>query len=137
MQEWLKRRAHRKLVNYIRTRYDRFFPEPCRGMFNYQCHRNSVNYVLSYPSRNLQVVECIYIDNGDPILHYVVFDPTTGQYKDVTLGHFVANYPEFYKIRTVHPADYLTIEAEFERSMRGWKEQFVHPLLRWAVDRLV
>jgi hypothetical protein len=134
---FIKSRAQRELNLYVRTRYDRIHPEPTQGLFNYQCHRNTINYVLQNAHLGLQVVECIYIDNGDPILHYLAFDPNHNLYLELTLGHFCNNYPEFYKIRTVDPSDYMIIEAEFDRAMRSWKNQFVHPLLRWAVDRVV
>lgn len=133
----IKRRAQERLKLHLRTRYDRITVVGIQGMFNYQCHKNSVNYVMCRSERDLQVVECIYIDNGDPILHYLVYHAVQGVYMDVTLGLLMDNYPEVYKIRTIDRRDYMSIDNEFERALDSWKFQFVHPLLRWAVDRIV
>ena len=72
-------------------------------MFNFRCFENAVQYAQDNPG--LEVVEVIYIDNGDPILHYVNFNPDSGEYLETTLG-------------------WKHIPSEFSRALDSWTEEW-------------
>jgi hypothetical protein len=99
-------------------------PEPVQGMFNFRCHENCVEYVRQRPDEGLSIVETIYIDGGQPILHYLVRDPARSRYLEVTLG-WRAEHLEYYLIRPIHPEDYRHIHSEFSRSREDWCDEFV------------
>ncbi|MFZ9191162.1 MAG: hypothetical protein ACO204_08645 [Schleiferiaceae bacterium] len=83
-----------------------------------------MEYVRLHPEEKLSVVEAVYIDGGEPTLHYLVHDPTMGRYLEVTLG-WRADYLEYYVVRTVHPDDHKHILSEFHRALDDWTEEYV------------
>lgn len=117
----IRKRAQRRLIDFVRSRYELIKPEPMQGMFNARCFENAVDYVRTRP--DIEVIECIYIDGGEPILHYINRDPSTGAYLETTLG-FKAARLEYYRIRKIHPSDHLYIGGEFERAVNSWTAQF-------------
>lgn len=122
MKNKIKLKAQEKLLRYVRTRYELIKPEPKLGLFNFRCFENSVEYVRRYPE--LEVCEVIIVDNGEPILHYLNYDPANGKYLETTLG-WRADYLEYYLIRKIHKDDQRYIHNEFERALQSWKEQFL------------
>lgn len=123
----LIRRAHRRVVQRVRSRYQQIKPEPAQGLFNHRCHENSVQYVLTRPEgeRSAHVIwEVMMVDGtGEPILHYVVRDGQ-GRWWEITLGVF-ASQNEYYALRQISPDDYMHIGSEFNRSIKDWCEEFV------------
>ena len=124
MKQRLLKRAQERICRRLRARFTMVKPEPVQGMFNFRCHENCVEYVRQRPEEKLAVVETIYIDNGEPILHYLVHDPAAGRYLEVTLG-WTATLHEYYLIRPVHPSDFDRIHSEFSRSRADWCDEFV------------
>lgn len=122
MKKFLKTKAQERLLRYVRTRHELIKPEPTLGLFNFRCFENSVEYVRRYPE--LEVVEVIYVDGGEPILHYLNFDPANGKYLETTLG-WRADHLEYYFIRKVHKEDQRYIHNEFDRALASWNEQFL------------
>ena len=122
MKNRFKTKAQERLIRFVRTRYELIKPEPTLGLFNFRCFENSVEYVRRYPE--LEVCEVILIDGGEPILHYLNFDPSNGKYLETTLG-WRAEHLEYYLIRKIHKDDQRYIHGEFERALLSWKEQFV------------
>jgi hypothetical protein len=80
--------------------------------------------ITPIPEEKLAVVETIYIDNGGPILHYLVHDPAAGRYLEVTLG-WRAEHLEYYVVRPIHPDDHRHILSEFQRALDDWTEEYV------------
>lgn len=117
----MKARAARKiqerLVALVRSRYELITPEPEQGLFNFRCFDNAVEYARRFPG--MDVVEVIYIDAGEPILHYVNHDHTTDRYLETTLG-WRAKHLEYYRVRRIHPNDHAHIHAEFDRALNSW-----------------
>ena len=119
----VKERIDWRICLHVRSRYQMIKPKPTAGMFNFRCHENAVEYQRLHPE--CHIVEVIYIDNGDPILHYVNYDPATGDYLETTLG-WRAEVLEYYKIREIHPDDYRRIPSEFSRALDSWLYQFTN-----------
>lgn len=134
MKQFFKNRAWEKICRRLRTRHTRILPRPEQGLFNYNCHRNSLEYVRRHPCRNLDVVEVMYIDGGVPILHYIVRDNDRNEYLEVTLGH-EAETLEYYFIRPVPPdkATFAAIFGEFSRSQEDWEREFIGWLGRFVL----
>lgn len=131
-----KSKAQNRLKDYVRSRYELIRPIATQGMFNFRCYENCVEYARTHPG--LQVVEVIYIDGTDPILHYVNYDPETKEYLETTLG-WRAPYLEYYHIRKIHPDDYRYIGSEFDRALESWRMQFTNWFDRnvFGVDRVL
>lgn len=134
----LKRTARDKLIRRLRARHQQIEPKPLdRGLFNYRCHDNCVEAVRLHPGRAFVICETIYIEDNEPVLHYLLRDDATGGYLDPTLG-WRCQHLEFYLIRDLLPADHARIHSEFERSLRDWLEEFTTPFARFlGVDRIL
>ena len=118
-----EQRVQRRLVAYVRSMHEQIKVKPTLGLFNFRCYENSVEYVRRYPE--LEVVEVIYIDNGQPILHYLNYDPKEKEYLETTLG-YRAEHLEYYRIRTIDKADYRYMATEFDRGLDVWLNRFTN-----------
>lgn len=116
-------RAQKRLCRHVRSRYELIKPAPTQGMFNARCFENAVEYARQHSEDGLEVVEVIYIDNGEPVLHYINRVPETGAYLETTLG-WRADLLEYYFIRRIHPDDHRHIHSEFSRALDDWTYQF-------------
>jgi hypothetical protein len=116
-----QKRIHERLCRFVRTRYELIKPKGVRGVFNFRCFENAVQYAHDHPGH--EVIEVIYIDGGDPILHYVNFLPESGEYVETTLG-WRAEHLEYYRVRRIHPDDWKHIHAEFDRALTSWTEEW-------------
>lgn len=123
MIELTRNKIHERLIRYVRSRYEMIQPEAVQGMFNCRCFENAVEYARTHPG--LEVIEVIYVDGSEPILHYINRDPESGKYLETTLG-WMAPYLEYYHVRKIHPDDHPRIGREFERSLDSWAEQFTN-----------
>lgn len=124
MKQRLVRSAQRRIVQRLRARFELVKPRAAQGLFNLRCFENVVQYVQDRPEEPLGIVEAIYIDNEQPVLHYLVHDSAAGEYLEVTLG-WRAPYLEFYRTRPIHPSDWDSIHSEFYRAAADWCEEFV------------
>ncbi len=118
------RSAQRRIVAHLRATRAQAQVEPAQGLFNFRCHENCVQWVRQRPDEDLEVVETVYVDGGEPILHYVVRERATGRLLEVTLG-WRAKQLEYYPVRTLLPEDLDHIHAEFDRSLTHWLEAYV------------
>ena len=112
-----------RIRDYVRSTHEQIKPEPTLGLFNFRCYENAVEYRRRYPE--MEVIEVIYIDNGEPILHYLNRDPVSGAYLETTLG-WRAEYLEYYFIRKVHHDDHRWVAGEFERGLDVWLYRFTN-----------
>lgn len=124
MKQRMLKRAQDRICRRLRARFTMVKPEPVQGMFNFRCHENCVEYVRLHPEEKLAVVEAIYIDGGEPVLHYLVHDQAADRYMEVTLG-WRAEHLEYYVVRTLHPDDHRHILSEFQRALNDWTEEYV------------
>lgn len=124
MKQRMLKRAQDRICRRLRARFTMVKPEPVQGMFNFRCHENCVEYVRLHPEEKLAVVEAIYIDGGEPVLHYLVHDQAADRYMEVTLG-WRAEHLEYYVVRTLHPDDHRHILSEFQRALDDWTEEYV------------
>ena len=132
----IRERIDWRICMHVRSRHQMIKPLPTVGMFNFRCHENATEYQRQHPECG--IVEVIYIDNGDPILHYINHNPETGEYLETTLG-YRAEHLEYYKIRDIHPDDYRRTPAEFSRSLDSWLYQFTNWFERFffRIDRVL
>lgn len=130
MRAWLagrlERQAHKKIAAHLRATMTRSRVVPVQGMFNFRCHENSVEWIRTHPDQGLTLVECIYLDDDQPILHYLV-RTREGELQEVTLG-WRAEELEYYALRDVQEP--RQVYREFNRSLDYWKD-FTTP--RWLV----
>lgn len=136
MLQWLRRRARERinsnLAAYLRANYTPAQVLPERGLFNFRCHENSVEWHRLHPDH--AVVEVIYLDEGEPILHYVVRDPA-GRLLEVTLG-WRATELQYFVIRDI--VQPFNIHKEFTSSMEYWTKRFTTRFDRLiGIDRAV
>ena len=110
----------KKLVNWVRAKYEQVNVSAEVGLFNYRCFNNAVLYCQNSKIRS-DIYECIYIDGLEPVLHYVVLK--NGEYREVTLG-YLADSLEYYVLRRIPENDWANIGVEFERSLDVWTRQF-------------
>lgn len=132
MRQRAIKRAHERIARRLRARHQGIRPVPEQGLFNFRCHENCVEYVRTNPDRDLAVVETVYVDEGTPILHYVVHDRAEDAYLEVTLG-WRAEGLEYYLTRTLTPADHRNILKEFDRALRYWTDEHVPRWMQWLL----
>jgi hypothetical protein len=98
-------------------------------MFNHSCFYNAVSAAKA--DESVEVFECILIEDGTPVLHYLNYDSSVGKYKDHTLGYRAELYTmEYYIIRRISPLDYDYIDDVFVRSQQFWTRRFSNTFLR-------
>lgn len=124
MRQRAIRAAHAKICRRVRTRYTLAKPIAVQGLFNQRCHENCVEYVRTHPEQQLSVIECIYIDGGEPILHYMLHDVEADAYLEITLGWRTEGL-EYYPIRVIDPHSFPTIHIQFTLSIEDWLHEFV------------
>lgn len=136
MRAWYLKKVNKNICDYVRSRYTMVDVLPEQGLFNQKCFYNAVEYARVY--EGVSVVEVIYIDNGDPILHYLNKDNGTGELFETTLG-FRADSLEYYVIRDIADGDHKHIGDEFNRSLRSWLMQFTGSVGRFlfGIDRVL
>ncbi len=121
MRQRAIKRAQERIARRLRARHQGIRPVPEQGLFNFRCHENCVEYLRTHPDRGLRIAETVYLDGGEPILHYVVVDG--GRYLEVTLG-WRAEQLEYYLIRVLDERDHTRIHSEFDRSLTDWLHDF-------------
>jgi hypothetical protein len=138
MRAFTRKTAQANLVRALRSTHTQIKPLEIQGLFNFRCHENSVQYVRDNPSRLLEVVETIYLDGGEPALHYLVRDKVTGDFLEVTLG-WRTRQLEYYMTRALLPGDLDHIHSEFSRSLDHWRDLYVSPVARvlLRIDRIL
>ena len=124
IRKFVKRRAQRRMCRRLRARFQMIEPVPTQGLFNFRCFENVVEYVRLHPNRRFTVCEVIYIEDNEPVLHYLLRDEDTSKYLEVTLG-WRADHLEFYLIRDLLPSDHKRIHTEFDRSLADWQDEFL------------
>lgn len=134
LRDHWSQKLNAEICNYFRARYPMILVKPCQGLFNYQCYFNAVEYALAHDG--ISVVEVVYINGSEPILHYINYDVEQDTYLETTLG-FRADYLEYYLLRTIHPDDYKYIGGEFDRAIDSWSDQFITPWRRFLGLRRV
>ena len=110
-------KIHKRICTEVRSMYTMVDVLPKQGLFNYRCYFNAVEYAKLH--KGVGVVEVIYIENEQPVLHYLNRKNKTGELLETTLG-FMADNLEYYVIKEVHESDYKHIYREFERSLEAW-----------------
>ena len=121
MRQRAIKRAQERIARRLRARHQGIRPQPEQGLFNFRCHENCVEYLRTHPGRGLRIAETIYLDEGEPILHYVVVDGD--RYLEVTLG-WRTEQLEYYLVRVLDERDHTRIHSEFNRSIADWTEEF-------------
>lgn len=117
-----RKQAQAKLCAHLRAYHEMITVEPAQGLFNHKCFFNAVEYAKTHYA-GIEVVEVVYIEDGEPVLHYINFDSTTGKYLETTLGHR-AKHLEYYFLRRINEKDFPWIHSEFSRALDAWTKQF-------------
>ena len=125
-------KAKGRVVAHVNAKYEKIDVASKQGLFNHKCFFNAVQWAVKHPKHT--VVEVMYIDNGDPILHYVVEHEQ--KYYEVTLG-FLSQSLTYFKLRTIHSSDYRYIGYEFDNAKNEWLYQFTNWFTRLFIDRIV
>lgn len=121
MRQRAIKRAQGRIARRLRARHQGIRPTPEAGLFNLRCHENCVEYLRTHPDRGLRIAETVYLDEGEPVLHYVVVDGD--RYLEVTLG-WRADQLEYYLVRVLDERDHPRIHSEFTRSLDDWLHEF-------------
>ncbi len=129
MRDRIIQRARRAMARTLRTRHQQIYPRPVQGLFNFRCHENCVQWLYDHSDQGLRIAEAIYLDEGEPALHYLVFDPADSSYLEVTLG-WRTEQCEYFAIRLLDVRDHLNIHHEFDRSLDDWTEEYVPWFIR-------
>ena len=116
-------KIHKRICTEVRSMYTMVNVTPTQGLFNYKCFMNAVEWARVH--KGMEVLEVIYIDNNEPILHYLNRNKKTGELLETTLGFYADNL-EYYVIREIHESDYKYIRAEFDRSLEAWLYKFTN-----------
>jgi hypothetical protein len=128
MIKLLRQDAQERISNHVRSRYEKIKPIATQGVFNFRCFDNSVEFARLHPG--IEVVEVIYIDCDEPVLHYLNYCPNTGNYLETTLGFYADTDIEYFLIRKIHPSLHKRIWAEFDETRKTWNKEWVCKLAR-------
>jgi len=121
MIDSIRNKLQANLADYVMGRFMRIEVEPMRGMFNYRCFDNSVQYQHEFPETS--VIEVIYLHDDTPILHYINYDPVSKKYLETTKGHQAKHF-KYYYIREVPADEYDYIGSMFDKAVDSWTRQF-------------
>lgn len=140
MRQKILNKYQAKVSAHLKAHNQRIFPLPVRGIFNFRCHQNCVQWVKDHPDEKFEIVECIYLHAGDcenTILHYLLKD-SNGRYLEVTTG-YEAEFNEYYFVRIVPEVEYCKLPDVFANSLDTWLKEFTNPLIRWffKIDRIL
>ena len=122
--------------DYVKSRHERIYVLPEQGLFNYKCFYNAVEFARKNP--NHSVIEVVYVDGYEPVLHYINQNKETGIYLETSVG-FQATSLEYYFIRVVDESEYGRIGQVFRDSLNCWTYQFTNWFDRniLKIDRVV
>lgn len=123
-KEQFKNDLNGQVSTYLCAVGDRIYVQAGKGMFNYKCFHNAVQSAVENDS--LDVIECIYIDDGYTILHYINFDRDQQVYVDNTLGYLSKNM-SYFKLRVIHKNDWSSIGYMFDAKQDYFNKMF----LKW------
>lgn len=118
----VKDSVRKRVLTHIRGRYAEVQVKAEQGLFNDQCFNNCVEYCRTH--EGFGIVECVYIEHGNPILHYI--NVKDGEYYEVSLG-WKAERLEYYVLRDIPESDYNDIHRIFDIALTSWEDEFV----RW------
>jgi len=96
-----------KINMYIKTNYKKINHKDMvlgDSYYNRRCHLNAVQYIKQDKAE--EVYLCIYIDNGQPIVHFI--NKKDDKYIDNTLG-WLYEQMEYYIIKQVNETEYNNI----------------------------
>lgn len=122
IKNYLEKNLYTNVNIEVRTKYPTIQVKPKKGLFNYKCYLNAIEFALNH--KNYFVYEVIYIEDGKPILHYV--NEKKGIFYETTLGHLAKNN-EYHLVKCINQSDYKYIEFEFENSKKYWDRTY----LKW------
>lgn len=127
MRQKRRQACIRSLVKEVRSLYAVVHAKPTQGLFNQNCYNNAVEFALNDHLSSTKVVECIYIDSGFPVLHYL--NKRNDVYLETTLG-YQAREIEYHIIKEIPPVDYVRVQGEFDRSLSYWTNRHTNWLDR-------
>lgn len=125
MVRWLRKKAllkiEKEITSYLRIRFTRIDVTPMRGVFNYRCYWNAVQYVYDHGCPDhLRVVEVVYVDQGgEPCLHYIVENIKENKYHEVSVGYLCNTYT-YYLLRVIHKDEWDRIDSTFSNCLDYW-----------------
>ena len=113
-----------RVKNHILAKYQRIdIVKPVRGMFNYRCHENAIQYAFENPG--MKVIEVFQVELSGAHLHYINQNEH-GEYLETTLGWKSRLY-EYYYVRELVPDDYDCIGWIFDNVVDTWSKEW----LKW------
>lgn len=116
-------KAWEKIIRNLKVNRSIIKPIATQGLFNLRCHENCVEYVRVNPDKNYFIAETIYIDDDQPVLHYVIFDETENKYLEVTIGWRIDTV-DVYLLRIIPKDDNLRIHSIFNDTLDAWLNEF-------------
>lgn len=116
-------KAWEKIIRNLKVNRSIIKPIATQGLFNLRCHENCVEYVRVNPDKNYLIAETIYIDDDQPVLHYVIFDETENKYLEVTIGWRIDTV-DVYLLRIIPKDDNLRIHSIFNDTLDTWLNEF-------------
>lgn len=117
----LNNRAERKILGFIKSRYDKIEVHPGKCRMNFRCHNNSVHEALKKGYNHIALV--IYVENDYPVVHFINWEK--GKFKDHTLGQWSTG-ADFYFVQWVDKRDFFHIYDVF----RDYRK-FLRTKLTW------
>lgn len=116
-------KARQEIKNYIVSKYSKIEVKPGKCLWNYQCHRNSVNFAKKRHQKKIAM--CVYIDGSYPIVHFLNYHK--GVFTDNTLGQWTTQY-EYYFVKWIYREDYFDIFTVFD----AFREELGKKLNWWT-----
>ena len=121
--EYNNHKAHREILKYIISKYNKIEVKAGKLRYNFRCHNNSVHFAKRKGDKKLAMV--VYIEDGYPIVHFINYSKK--QFIDNTLGEW-ATQVDYYFIKWIKEEDYFDIFTVFD----AFKEELGKTLNWWT-----
>lgn len=102
-------KARQEICSHVIAKYSKIEVKPGKGLFNYQCHRNAVNFAKKHKHKKIAV--CIYIGDGYPIVHFINYRKK--KFVDNTLGQWTTQY-DYYFVKWIEDKDMFNVFDYFD-----------------------
>lgn len=124
----LNNKASKFFVNFTKANYERIDVKSGACRFNFRCQMNAAHDAFDKKQKKFAMT--IYIDEGQPIIHFVNFDGKI--YIDNTLGHW-SKFNKYYFVKWINEPEFWIVDEIFDRFQKHLRRQLPW-YVRWFSD---
>lgn len=122
MLKSLRTKVNSRIGEFCYHELKKVTPKRAKGMFNFKCFDNAVDYAASH--KDCEVIMGIYIQkiNGEPSIHFWIRQ--NGKDLEVSIGYKVDQW-DYYEIRRIDKKDYGIIGVVFDDALKYYRHKLL------------